>query len=159
MFKLFHLVVGEDLYRHSLLSNPIDLSIKYLKWNEKVSLERGDTVKVTIPKSCIKNTIISSSSSWDIFNDNVNGRTRWLQYSPLSTSGGIITVMIYDLGAYKQSSWFAIWVGRKAVLIFSLHKNSKIRHFCSKNVYEGPILIYPSGNRILVYGLSDLSKH
>ena len=32
MFKLFHLVVGEDLYRHSLLSNPIDLSIKYLKW-------------------------------------------------------------------------------------------------------------------------------
>jgi hypothetical protein len=23
--------VGEDLYRHSLLSNPIDLSIKYLK--------------------------------------------------------------------------------------------------------------------------------
>ena len=23
------------LYRHSLLSNPIDLSIKYLKWNEK----------------------------------------------------------------------------------------------------------------------------
>ena len=24
-------VVGEDLYRHSLLSNPIDLSIKYLK--------------------------------------------------------------------------------------------------------------------------------
>ena len=31
MFKLFHLVVGEDLYRHSLLSNTIDLSIKYLK--------------------------------------------------------------------------------------------------------------------------------
>ena len=31
MFKWFHLVVGEDLYRHSLLSNPIDLSIKYLK--------------------------------------------------------------------------------------------------------------------------------
>jgi hypothetical protein len=28
---LFHLVVGEDLHRHSLLSNPIDLSIKYLK--------------------------------------------------------------------------------------------------------------------------------
>jgi signal recognition particle GTPase len=25
-----NLVVGEDLYRHSLLSNPIDLSIKYL---------------------------------------------------------------------------------------------------------------------------------
>jgi hypothetical protein len=31
---LFHLVVWEDLYRHSLLSNPIDLSIKYLKWNK-----------------------------------------------------------------------------------------------------------------------------
>jgi hypothetical protein len=29
---LFHLVAGEDLHRHSLLSNPIDLSIKYLKW-------------------------------------------------------------------------------------------------------------------------------
>ena len=29
---MFHLVVGEDLHRHSLLSNPIDLSIKYLKW-------------------------------------------------------------------------------------------------------------------------------
>jgi hypothetical protein len=29
--QLFHLVVGEDLHSHSLLSNPIDLSIKYLK--------------------------------------------------------------------------------------------------------------------------------
>ena len=30
-FQNSDLVVGEDLYRHSLLSNPIDLSIKYLK--------------------------------------------------------------------------------------------------------------------------------
>jgi hypothetical protein len=48
-----------------------------------------------MPKSCIKNKIISSSSSWDIFNESVkgrnNGQTRWLQYSPLSTSGGIIS--------------------------------------------------------------------
>jgi hypothetical protein len=28
-----------------------------------VNLERGDTVQVTMPKSCIKNKIISSSSS------------------------------------------------------------------------------------------------
>jgi hypothetical protein len=35
VFKWFHLVVGKDLYRHSLLSNPIDLSIKYL--NEKMA--------------------------------------------------------------------------------------------------------------------------
>jgi CO dehydrogenase/acetyl-CoA synthase alpha subunit len=33
--------IGEDLYRHNLLSNPIDLSIKYLKWNE-ISMEGKD---------------------------------------------------------------------------------------------------------------------
>ena len=33
---MFHLVVGEDLYRRSLLSNTIDLSIKYLKWKAKL---------------------------------------------------------------------------------------------------------------------------
>jgi ABC-type glutathione transport system ATPase component len=30
---------------------------------QEVGLERGDTVQVTMPKSCIKNKIISSSSS------------------------------------------------------------------------------------------------
>jgi hypothetical protein len=44
---LFHLVVGEDLYRHSLLSNHIDLSIKYLKWND-VHVSSGMSVSVDI---------------------------------------------------------------------------------------------------------------
>jgi hypothetical protein len=68
-----------------------------------VNLERGDTVQVTMSKPYIKYKIISSSRSWDICDKNVNGqtngqtdgrmdrRTRWLQYSPLSKSGGIIS--------------------------------------------------------------------
>ena len=55
-----------------------------------VNLERKDTVQVTMPKPYIKYKIISSSRSWDICYKSVNGRTRWLQYSPLSMSGGII---------------------------------------------------------------------
>jgi hypothetical protein len=43
-----------------------------------------------MPKPYIKYKIISSSRSWDICYESVNGRTRWLQYSPLSTSGGIM---------------------------------------------------------------------
>ena len=46
-FLMFHLVVGEDLYRHSLLSNHIDLSIKYLKWND-VHVSSGMSVSVDI---------------------------------------------------------------------------------------------------------------
>jgi hypothetical protein len=39
-------------------------------------LERGDTVQVTMPKPYIKYKIISSSRSWDICYESVNGRTR-----------------------------------------------------------------------------------
>jgi hypothetical protein len=42
-----------------------------------------------MPKPYIKYKIISSSRSWDICYESVNGRTRWLQYSPHSMSGGI----------------------------------------------------------------------
>jgi hypothetical protein len=48
-----------------------------------------------MPKPYIKYKIISSSRSWDICYESVNkrtdGQTRWLQYSPLSMSGGIMT--------------------------------------------------------------------
>jgi hypothetical protein len=40
-----------------------------------VNLERGDTVQVTMPKPYIKYKIISSSRSWDICYESVNGRT------------------------------------------------------------------------------------
>ena len=49
-------------------------------------------VQVTMPKPYIKYKIISSSRSWDICYESVNGRTRWLQYSPHSShsmNGGI----------------------------------------------------------------------
>jgi hypothetical protein len=78
-----------------------------------------------MPKSCIKNKIISSSSSWDIFNESVNGRTngrtKWLQYNPLSTSGGImrnkcvshnvtiigLTICFFMLhNPYKSKKWY-----------------------------------------------------
>jgi hypothetical protein len=40
-----------------------------------VNLERGDMVQVTMPKPYIKYKIISSSRSWDICYESVNGRT------------------------------------------------------------------------------------
>ena len=46
-----------------------------------------------MPKPYIKYKIISSSRSWDICHESVNGRTRWLQNSPLSMSGGIIYLL------------------------------------------------------------------
>ena len=55
-------------------------------------------VQVTMPNPYIKYKIISSSRSWDICYESVNGRTngqtRWLQYSPLSMSGGIILLKV-----------------------------------------------------------------
>jgi hypothetical protein len=51
-----------------------------------VNLERGDTVQVTMPKPYIKYKIISSSRSWDICYESVNGRTdKW-------TGGGILSM-------------------------------------------------------------------
>ena len=38
-----------------------------------VNLERGDTIQVTMPKPYIKYKIISSSRSWDICYESVNG--------------------------------------------------------------------------------------
>jgi hypothetical protein len=67
-------------------------SVQHLVFLIAVNRERGDTVQVTMPKPYIKYQIISSSRSWDICYENVNGRTngqingrtdgrtRWLQY-------------------------------------------------------------------------------
>jgi hypothetical protein len=90
--RIFHVCCNEN-FRNNYLS------FYWKKWFYiwymalAVNLERGDTAQVTMPKPYIKYKIISSSRSWDICYESVNGRTRWLQYSPLSMSGGIIWYM------------------------------------------------------------------
>ena len=55
---------------HSFVSRTVNRKSRCV-----VNLERGDTVQVTMPKPYIKYKIISSSRSWDICYESVNGRT------------------------------------------------------------------------------------
>ena len=95
-------------------------------------------VQVTMPKPYIKYKIISSSRSWDICYESVNGwsngRTRWLQYSPLSTSGGIKTkkksntdTTKKNLVWYQQEHFYTLFFTSSMSLKFLRKKNMVLK--------------------------------
>ena len=75
-----------------------------------VNLERGDTVQVTMPKPYIKYKIISSSRSWDICYESVNGRTRWLQYKKTNKSYHTLWDTLDNLCLDLHNCWYSICI-------------------------------------------------
>jgi hypothetical protein len=87
---------------------------------------------ITMPKPYIKYKIISSSRSWEICYENVNGRTdkrtdkrtdgrtRWLQYSPHSMSGGIISWLRCHMWIRNCFPFWSTWAHLQFIVGFVL---------------------------------------
>ena len=141
-------------------------------------------VQVTMPKSCIKNKIIFFSSSWDIFNESVNGwtngqtdgRTRWLQYSPFSTSGDIIISKYVPQKRGRQGrdrmvfgftttqsvpiTWLKLWVRiplRWGVLDTALC--DKICQWLSTGRWFSPGTMFSSTNKTDRHDITDIQSN